>query len=270
MSGLVLQWYKFKNSYQDFLKVIIGIVAFESLILFIQEKDFLTYFEGSRMTTFLLLFSSSLLILVQTSITVSKERAILDRDFFSGLDRIKFSLATIFFHSLLAIVESLVFVLFYLVLLKWFDFDYPNKGQLLSHFGIEILLTTILVFLSAHYLGLIISAISGKSEITSVILAVIVGISQFSLAGTILQLPKSIKGIEQMMFLGYGHRLFAMSHDLYHLPSSMQKFGIPIPKEQLQWFKVQSSTIEDYWIILLIHAIIYAGVFVLLMRFKKK
>jgi len=45
-------------------------------------------------------------------------------------------------------------------------------------------------FLASHFIALFISALVGKSEITSVILAVIVGIMQFSLSGTILSLPK--------------------------------------------------------------------------------
>ena len=52
----------------DFVKVLLGIVAFEGLILYIQDKGFLKDFETTRMTLFLLLFSTSLLIVVQNSI----------------------------------------------------------------------------------------------------------------------------------------------------------------------------------------------------------
>ena len=40
----------------DFVKVLLGIVAFEGLILYIQDKGFLKDFETTRMTLFLLLF----------------------------------------------------------------------------------------------------------------------------------------------------------------------------------------------------------------------
>jgi len=73
-AALRLSWYKFKHHYMDFVKVLLGIVAFEGLILYIQDKGFLKDFETTRMTLFLLLFSTSLLIVVQNSIYISKER----------------------------------------------------------------------------------------------------------------------------------------------------------------------------------------------------
>ena len=92
-AALRLSWYKFKHHYMDFVKVLLGIVAFEGLILYIQDKGFLKDFETTRMTLFLLLFSTSLLIVVQNSIYISKERSVLNRDFFSGLSRSAFALA---------------------------------------------------------------------------------------------------------------------------------------------------------------------------------
>ena len=90
-AALRLSWYKFKHHYMDFVKVLLGIVAFEGLILYIQDKGFLKDFETTRMTLFLLLFSTSLLIVVQNSIYISKERSVLNRDFFSGLSRSAFA-----------------------------------------------------------------------------------------------------------------------------------------------------------------------------------
>ena len=55
-AALRLSWYKFKHHYMDFVKVLLGIVAFEGLILYIQDKGFLKDFETTRMTLFLLLF----------------------------------------------------------------------------------------------------------------------------------------------------------------------------------------------------------------------
>ena len=96
-AALRLSWYKFKHHYMDFVKVLLGIVAFEGLILYIQDKGFLKDFETTRMTLFLLLFSTSLLIVVQNSIYISKERSVLNRDFFSGLSRSAFALASMGF-----------------------------------------------------------------------------------------------------------------------------------------------------------------------------
>ena len=112
-AALRLSWYKFKHHYMDFIKVLLGIVAFEGLILYIQDKGFLKDFETTRMTLFLLLFSTSLLIVVQNSIYISKERSVLNRDFFSGLSRSAFALASMGIHALslsyltLSLVSSL-------------------------------------------------------------------------------------------------------------------------------------------------------------------
>ena len=104
-AALRLSWYKFKHHYMDFVKVLLGIVAFEGLILYIQDKGFLKDFETTRMTLFLLLFSTSLLIVVQNSIYISKERSVLNRDFFSGLSRSAFALALSYLT--LSLVSSL-------------------------------------------------------------------------------------------------------------------------------------------------------------------
>ena len=39
-AALRLSWYKFKLYYMDFVEVLLGIVAFEGLILYIQDKGF--------------------------------------------------------------------------------------------------------------------------------------------------------------------------------------------------------------------------------------
>ena len=108
-AALRLSWYKFKHHYMDFVKVLLGIVAFEGLILYIQDKGFLKDFETTRMTLFLLLFSTSLLIVVQNSIYISKERSVLNRDFFSGLSRSAFALASMGIHAFFAVFETIVF-----------------------------------------------------------------------------------------------------------------------------------------------------------------
>ena len=117
-AALRLSWYKFKHHYMDFVKVLLGIVAFEGLILYIQDKGFLKDFETTRMTLFLLLFSTSLLIVVQNSIYISKERSVLNRDFFSGLSRSAFALASMGIHAFFAVLETIVFILSYSVLVS--------------------------------------------------------------------------------------------------------------------------------------------------------
>ena len=126
-AALRLSWYKFKHHYMDFVKVLLGIVAFEGLILYIQDKGFLKDFETTRMTLFLLLFSTSLLIVVQNSIYISKERSVLNRDFFSGLSRSAFALASMGIHAFFAVLETIVFILSYSVLpLGSWDYSAPG------------------------------------------------------------------------------------------------------------------------------------------------
>ena len=137
-AALRLSWYKFKHHYMDFVKVLLGIVAFEGLILYIQDKGFLKDFETTRMTLFLLLFSTSLLIVVQNSIYISKERSVLNRDFFSGLSRSAFALASMGIHAFFAVLETIVFILSYSVFSKFFERNFqmlviflvPTVGKL--------------------------------------------------------------------------------------------------------------------------------------------
>lgn len=195
-AALRLSWYKFKHHYMDFVKVLLGIVAFEGLILYIQDKGFLKDFETTRMTLFLLLFSTSLLIVVQNSIYISKERSVLNRDF-SQVWVVQ-PLPWLVWGFTPSVLETIVFILSYSVFSKFFDKEFPDAGHIFGSYRWEVGITVLLVFLASHFIALFISALAGKSEITSVILAVVVGIMQFSLSGTILSLPKAIDWVQSL------------------------------------------------------------------------
>ncbi|MDY4761353.1 ABC transporter permease [Streptococcus thoraltensis] len=270
MAALRLSWYKFKHHYMDFIKVLFGILIFEGLIIYIQKKEFLTTFENTRMTLFLLLFSSSLLILVQNSIYISKERAILNRDFFSTLNRWAFVLASLVFHTLFALVETMVFVSGFHWFSELFDKTLETKGQVLGNFSVEIGITVFLVFICAHFMALLISSLVGSNDNTSVILSVILGIMQFSLSGTVLQLPKGISGITSFIFLSYGHKAMGMTNHLATIKSAMAKFQVPLPKSQLELFEASSSAMISHWTSLLGHAFIHALLFLLVLTYKKE
>lgn len=268
-AALRLNWYKFRNNVTDFIKILVGILIFEGLILYIQDKGFFKDFETTRMTLFLLLFSSSLLIMVQNSIYISKERDILDRDFFSYLSRWGFSVALLFFNTVFAFIETLFFCIGFYFFANYFDKDLPSEGQVFDQYWLEIGVTVLLVFLCSHFIALLISALTGKSEITSVILAVMLGIMQFSLSGTILHLPKAIKEVTKFIFLGYGHKVFGMTNKLENLPSAMATFNVPIPKVQLEQFEASKSVIIKDWYLLGIHVIGYALIFILILNYKR-
>lgn len=269
-AALRLSWYKFKHHYMDFVKVLLGIVVFEGLILYIQDKGFFEDFETTRMTLFLLLFSTSLLIVVQNSIYISKERSVLNRDFFSGLSRSAFAWASMGIHAFFAFLETLVFTVSYAIFSQIFDKDFPKDGQFFGAYLWEVGLVVFLVFLASHFIALFISALVGKSEITSVILAVVVGIVQFSLSGTILALPKAIDWVQRFIYLGYGHKLFGLSSDLADLPSSLAKYGVKVPKGQLEAFQGSNGDFWGQWGALLLHCIIYALLFFVTIQKKEK
>lgn len=269
-AALRLSWYKAKHAWGDFIKVLLGILAFEVLILFIEKKGFLVNFEQTRMTLFLLIFSSSLLVLVQTSIYISKERTILDRDFFSALDPRAFAFSTLLFNTIYAGIEALVFNWGYQLISQWFNKELEVEGIIFKSFGLEVTLTIFLIFLASHFLGLLISALVGDNEITSVILAVVAGIAQFSLSGTILRLPESIEKMQNFIFLSMGHRLFSATNKLETIPGSMAKYHIPVEKWSLDLFKLSSGDMWRGYIILLLHALVYAGLFVIALSIKKE
>ena len=104
-------------------------------------------------------------------------------------------------HAFFAVLETIVFILSYSVFSKFFDKEFPDAGHIFGSYRWEVGITVLLVFLASHFIALFISALVGKSEITSVILAVVVGIMQFSLSGTILSLPKAIDWVQKLSIL---------------------------------------------------------------------
>ncbi len=68
--------------------------------------------------------------MVQNSIYISKERSVLNRDFFSGLSRSAFALASMGIHAFFAVLETIVFILSYSVFSKFFDKEFPDAGHI--------------------------------------------------------------------------------------------------------------------------------------------
>ena len=106
----------------------------------------------TMLTLFLLLFSTSLLIVVQNSIYISKERSVLNRDFFSGLSRSAFALASMGIHAFFAVLETIVFILSYSVFSKFFDKEFPDAGHIFGSYRWEVGITVLLVFLASHFI----------------------------------------------------------------------------------------------------------------------
>ena len=269
-AALRLSWYKFKHHYMDFVKVLLGIVAFEGLILYIQDKGFLKDFETTRMTLFLLLFSTSLLIVVQNSIYISKERSVLNRDFFSGLSRSAFALASMGIHAFFAVLETIVFILSYSVFSKFFDKEFPDAGHIFGSYRWEVGITVLLVFLASHFIALFISALVGKSEITSVILAVVVGIMQFRCRELSCLCQKPLIGYKNLSILVMATSFFGISSDLSDLPSSLAKYGVPVPKSQLEAFQGSTGEFWGQWRALILHCLVYALLFFVTLQKKEK
>ena len=182
----------------------------------------------------------------------------------------KYGLATLVMNLIFALGETLIFVIGYQLLTLFFDKELPQKGYILSSFHSEIFITVLLVFLCSHVMALLISSLVGESEITSVILAVVAGIAQFSLSGTILQLPRGIKQVDHLIFLGYGHKLFGMSNGLKTIPSAMASYHIPIDKNQLHQFSASHATAIGEWWQLGLHILVYVIVFLAVLRYKKE
>ena len=269
-AALRLSWYKFKHHYMDFVKVLLGIVAFEGLILYIQDKGFLKDFETTRMTLFLLLFSTSLLIVVQNSIYISKERSVLNRDFFSGLSRSTFALLVWGFTPSLLFWKPLSLSYLTLSLVSSLTRNFQTLVIIFGSYRWEVGITVLLVFLASHFIALFISALVGKSEITSVILAVVVGIMHFRCRELSCLCQKPLIGYKNLSNLGYGHKLFGISSDLSDLPSSLAKYGVPVPKSQLEAFQGSTGKFWGQWWALVLHCLVYALLFFVTLQKKEK
>ena len=173
-------------------------------------------------------------------------------------------------HAFFAVLETIVFILSYSVFSKFFDKEFPDAGHILVPYRWEVGITVLLVFLASHFIALFISALVGKSEITSVILTVVVGIMQFSLSGTILSLPKAIDWVQKFIYLGYGHKLLGFLVICPDLPSSLAKYRVPVPKSQLEAFQGSTGEFWGQWWALVLHCLVYALLFSSHFRRKEK
>ena len=173
-------------------------------------------------------------------------------------------------HAFFAVLETIVFILSYSVFSKFFDKEFPRRWSYFWFLPLGSWDYSASGFLGFAFHCPFISALVGKSEITSVILAVVVGIMQFSLSGTILSLPKAIDWVQKFIYLGYGHKLFGISSDLSDLPSSLAKYRVPVPKSQLEAFQGSTGEFWGQWWALVLHCLVYALLFFVTLQKKEK
>lgn len=211
----------------------------------------------------MMLFSTSLLILINSCLTISKERRILERDFESGLSRLHYVFFLLLFNAIYAMIETFFFFGSLVLSSRFFNVDIPKADIR------QILVTILLMFISVHFLGLFISSICGESSSSSVIYSGIVGIGQFVLSGTIIELPDSIETLSNLTFLSFAHKNIMGIFDIGQLPSALESFQVIIPKEELDLFKSSTSVLIKNEGYLLLHLVLYLSLFAISIQFYK-
>lgn len=238
----------------------VGIFGLVFLMIWIKSKTLFVTFEDTRMTTFLLLFSTSLLILVGNCTYISGTREILDRDFGNPnkmfrLSRFYFWLATCLSHIVLAALETVIFVLGFRCAISVFQTSSP-----LYYSVVKVSVVVFLTFICAHFFALFLSAVTFENSIFSVRLAIIIGILQFSLSNTIIFLPKFLTGVKKFIFLGYAHQAIGGVFDIDNFPSALQNRGLNVPQAQIPVEQLEMFTRSDVFLyvwLLFIHLFVY-------------
>lgn len=176
--------------------------------------------ESTKMGVFAMICGCIWTGLFNSIQSVCRERAIIKREYRTGLHLSSYILAHMIFDLALcaaeAVVLTIIFDLFH---------DFPSHGSMFHWIGFEFFLSFTLIIFCADALGLLVSCIV-KTENAAMTVMPFVLIVQLVMAGLMFELPENAEPIRNLTITKWGLSAICSSADLNELPTwdTLEKF----------------------------------------------
>lgn len=164
------------------------------------------HFTASTTTLFLLALSSALMGLLNSYREICKEREVLSREVFGGLDVTAYVYSKVTVLAIVGFVQTLILVF---GSMTFVDYNFTRPGYSIFFFIIALFLTNY----SVTALGIFVSALLKKSE-SAILPVLIIIIMQVVFAGTVLEFDAPVKYLYYITPTMYGSSILGNVTDM--------------------------------------------------------
>lgn len=189
---------------------------------------------------------------------IVKERQIIKKEYISGVNITSYVLSKILVVTIICLVQALLYIT-----TMHIHFNFIKEGIVTNYTYLDNLITFFLVSFSASMLGLFISSIARKTEIT-LIFATIYMMMQLILSGVLLKLDGIIDKISHLVIGRYGVECFGTISNMINIVKHT-KLNDNIDEtvatalyldEAKEYYTYTSAHVIDIWVLLVVVSLI--------------
>lgn len=251
--------------------VIIGVI----LAWVIGDNTFVIY-ESTRMGVFAMICGCIWTGLFNSIQSVCKERAIIKREYRTGLHISSYILAHLMYEFVICVVESVL-----LTIVFGMFREFPNSGVVFEWIGLEFFVSFTLIIFCADALGLMISCIV-KTENAAMIVMPFVLIIQLVMSGMMFSLPDNAKFVKELTISKWGLSAICSSADINELPTkdTLKKLeevsnadesitswkDLELTQEYDMEYDASIQHVVMTWSVLIFYSAIYGGIAIVFLK----
>lgn len=201
---------------------------------------------------------------------ICRERAIIKREYRTGLHISSYILARMLFDLVLCFIEALV-----LTIIFGCFHDFPNRGVMFGWIAMDFCISFTLVIYCADLLGVLVSCIV-KTENAAMTVMPFVLIVQLVMSGMMFQLPENAEWIKNITVSKWGLTAICSSADINELPTqdTLEKFKeamasdesisswkeLGLTQEYEMEYDASPANVLMNWMVLALYSILYGAV----------
>ncbi len=207
---------------------------------------------------------------------ICRERAIIKREYRTGLHISSYVLARLIFDFVLCAVEAVILTVVFDIF-----HNFPSHGAMFSWTGFEFFISFTLIIFAADALGVLVSCIV-KTENAAMTVMPFVLIVQLVMSGLMFSLPEKAEPIKQLTISKWGLTSICSSADLNEIPTadtlkklkkaqesdesikSWKQLGIT-QKYDME-YDASSNHIMTNWLVLILYSATYGIIGILFLK----
>lgn len=266
--------------YEKGWKTLISTLIMAIAIAWIIGDDTFGIFERTEAGVFAMICGCIWTGLFNSIQSVCRERAIIKREYRTGLHISSYIIAHMIFEFVLCVAEAII-------LTTVFDIfrDFPTEGVFFDWIWLEFFISFTLITFCADALGLLVSCVV-KTENAAMTVMPFILIVQLVMAGYMFALPSYAKGMQEITISKWGLSAICSSADVNELPNTitLTKFkeakqlnpalkswkDAGIIQEKDDHYEATKGNIVSSWAILAGYSVLYGILGTLLLKLVDK
>lgn len=226
------------------------------ITVWIAGENMFVHYDGTKSGNFVIVSAAIWGGLFNTIQVVVKERAIIKRDYVTGLRIRCYTASRVILQFLLCVIQSGIMLLSYVFVNIIYDNPLPESGIIFGNSLIEYYITILLLIFAADMMGFFISCIVKKTE-TANVLAPYILIVQLIFSGILFKLTGAGEYVSYLMISKWGMEALGSISDLNSLPLRIQLEVPSVPHEAEAIFENTSQHLLSVWGILFAFIVVF-------------